>query len=99
MVRDNGVWIDDAEYVKQFEIIIGEFLKLKDPLFLNCVDVSIPPDSVFPGKLREFGEEVVRLRKKALNYSAVHSLNRAFTFIPERNPGVGRTLGITMLHV
>jgi 20S proteasome alpha/beta subunit len=78
IVRDNGAWIDDAEYVKQFEVFIGEFLKLIDPLFLNCVDVSIPPDSVFPEKLKEFGEAVTRLRSVALNYSAARSLNRAF---------------------
>lgn len=78
VVRDNGAWIDDPEYTKQFEIFIGEFLKLIDPLFLNCVDASIPPSSVFPDKLKEFGEKVTRLREIALIYSATHSLNRTF---------------------
>ncbi len=77
VVRDNGAWIDDAEYVKQFDIFIGEFLKLIDRLFLNCVDVSIPPSSVFPEKLKEFSEQVTQLRYSALVYSAAHYLNRA----------------------
>jgi 20S proteasome alpha/beta subunit len=78
VVKDNGAWIDDAEYVRQFEEFIGDFIKLIDPLFLNCVDVSIPPDSVFPGKLAEFGEKVKALRHKALLFSAGHTLDRTF---------------------
>jgi hypothetical protein len=78
IVRDNGAWIDDTEYVKQFEVFIGDFLKLIDPLFLDCVDVSIPPSNAFPEKLARFGEVVTQLRSKALIYSAAHSLNKAF---------------------
>jgi len=78
IVRDNGTWIDDAEYVAQFEKFIGQFLELIDPLFLDCVDVSIPPSSVFPEKLKEFGEKVTQLRHSALIYSAAHTLNRRF---------------------
>jgi 20S proteasome alpha/beta subunit len=78
IVRDNGAWIDDPEYVKQFEIYVGEFLKLIDPLFLNCVDVSIPPDSVFPDKLKEFGKKVTELRYSASVFSSAHMLNRTF---------------------
>lgn len=78
IVRDNGAWIDDPEYVKQFEVFVGRFLELIDPLFLNCVDVSIPPDSVFPNKLKEFGEKVTALRYSASVFSSAHMLNRTF---------------------
>jgi 20S proteasome alpha/beta subunit len=78
IVRDNGAWIDDPQYVKQSEVFIGQFLQLIDELFLNCVDSSIPPSSVFPQKLEEFGDRVKKLRYDALVYAAARTLNRTF---------------------
>jgi 20S proteasome alpha/beta subunit len=106
VVRDNGARIDDPQYVKQFDVFIGEFLALIDHLFLNCVDVSIPPDSVFPGKLAEFGEKVKALRSKALVFSAAHTLERTFndpTYkgdpYPKTFPGSITTVGLGGIDV
>lgn len=77
VISDNGAWIDDPIYIKKFETFIGDFLRLIDRLFLNCVDVSIPPESAFPEKLEKFGEDVKRLRTVALNYSAARALQQA----------------------
>lgn len=78
IVRDNGAWTDDPAYIKQSEVFIVQFLQLIDELFLNCVDSSIPPDSVFPGKLKEFGAKVKQLRSDLITYAAAHTLNRTF---------------------
>lgn len=86
IVRDNGAWIDDPPYIKQSEVFIGQFLQLIDELFLNCVDSSIPPDSVFPQKLEEFGTKVKKLRYDALYYAAARTFNRMFRDNAYREP-------------
>jgi hypothetical protein len=75
IVRDNGAWIDDDQYVAQAEAYIAEFLKLIDSLFLNSVDVTIPP-SKFPDKLQEFVENAVSHRQRFADYSSLRSFQR-----------------------
>lgn len=75
IVRDNGAWVDDHQYVAQAEAYIAEFLKLIDSLFLNSVDVSIPP-SKFPERLQEFVTNAVNHRQNFANYSSQRCFER-----------------------
>jgi predicted proteasome-type protease len=78
VVRDNGAWIDDPEYLKESEIFIGEFLKLTDRLFLDCVDISIPPETVFAERLKNYERHITLLRQSAFQFSASYIFNRMF---------------------
>ena len=77
IVRDNGAWIDDPEYLKSSEIQVGKFLRLIDRLFLASVDISKAP-SEFRLDLQRFATELVQLRQDYFNESAARSLNRSF---------------------
>lgn len=77
VVRDNGAWIDDAEYIAVAEQRVKDFLALTDEMFLTCIDVSIaPPD--YQAKVGDMMQRIAALREQYLRYSAAHSLNRAF---------------------
>jgi len=75
IVTDDGVWADDPEYTRGFEKFIDNFRTLTDSLFLTSLDMSIPPDSVFPVKLKEFGDAISILRDQAFRYSAEYIAN------------------------
>ncbi len=77
IVRENGAWIDDPEYITKSEVYIAEFLKLIDSLFLDCVDVSIAP-SQFLKKLREFTDKATSQRQTFADYSSIRSFQRQF---------------------
>jgi len=76
IVRDNGAWLDDSDYLEKSEAYIGRFLNLTDGLFLKSVDVSIAPTQFITEEMPQFLRDVSALRDEFANYSSLRSLMR-----------------------
>jgi len=75
VVVENGAWFDDDVYVQNSEERVKQFLALSDSLFLDSIDVSIPP-SELKARLDEFQRKINDLRDDHIKYTFLRTMDR-----------------------
>jgi hypothetical protein len=75
VVVENGAWFDDDVYIQDSEKRVEQFLALSDSLFLDSVDISIPP-SELKTKLDEFQKKINELRDSHTKYTFLRTMDR-----------------------
>jgi hypothetical protein len=65
IIRDNGIWMEDAEYIRTMSQRLESFEKGINELFLACADTGISPKR-FDDVLIDFSQRAAALHKQHL---------------------------------